>query len=78
MKFCTLITFEKYLYTKDLPPVDLLIRTSNEKRISNFMLWQIAYAEIYFTKTLWPAFSKKELIKAFVDYSKRNRRFGGA
>ena len=69
--------FENYLYTKGLPPVDLLIRTSNEKRISNFLLWQIAYAEIYFTRTLWPAFSKKELRKAFIDYGKRDRRFGG-
>ena len=69
--------FENYLYTKDLPPVDLLIRTSNEKRISNFLLWQISYAEIYFTKTLWPAFSKKDLQKAFLDFAKRDRRFGG-
>lgn len=69
--------FENYLYTKGLPPVDLLIRTSNEKRISNFMLWQISYAEIYFTKTLWPAFSKKDLKKAFIEYAHRDRRFGG-
>ncbi len=70
-------TFENYLYTKGLPPVDFLIRTSNEKRISNFMLWQISYAEIYFTKTLWPAFTKKDLKKALMDYAQRNRRFGG-
>lgn len=70
-------SFENYLYTKGLPPVDLLIRTSNEKRISNFMLWQLAYAEIYFTKTLWPAFRKKDLEKALIDYTKRDRRFGG-
>ena len=70
-------TIEKHLYTKDLPPVDLLIRTSNEKRISNFLLWQISYAELYFTKTHWPAFTKKELDKAILDYSKRDRRFGG-
>ncbi len=70
-------TFENYLYTKNLPPVDLLIRTSNEKRISNFMLWQIAYAEIYFTKTLWPAFTKKDLDKAIEEYNHRQRRFGG-
>ncbi len=70
-------TFENYLYTKGLPPVDFLIRTSNEKRISNFMLWQISYAEIYFTKTLWPAFTKKDLKKALIDYAQRNRRFGG-
>lgn len=68
---------ESHLYTKDLPSVDLLIRTSNEKRISNFLLWQIAYAEIYFTKTLWPMFTKNELKKAILDYSKRDRRFGG-
>ena len=70
-------TIENHLYTKDLPPVDLLIRTSNEKRISNFLLWQISYAELYFTKTHWPAFTKKELDKAILDYSKRDRRFGG-
>lgn len=68
---------ENHLYTKDLPPVDLLIRTSNEKRISNYLLWQISYAEIYFTKTLWPAFSKKDLEKAFIDFSLRDRRYGG-
>lgn len=67
----------RHLYTKELPPVDFLIRTSNEKRISNFLLWQIAYAEIYFTKTLWPMFTKKELKKALDDYAKRDRRFGG-
>lgn len=71
------MTFENYLYTKGLPPIDLLIRTSNEKRISNFMLYQLAYAEIYFTKTLWPAFSKKDLDKAILEYNNRNRRFGG-
>ncbi|MCI5745932.1 MAG: isoprenyl transferase [Erysipelotrichaceae bacterium] len=69
--------FSSYLYTKDLPMVDLLIRTSNEKRISNFMLWQISYAEIYFCKTLWPAFTKSDLDKALKDFSKRKRRFGG-
>ena len=69
--------FESYLYTKDLPPVDLLIRTSNEHRISNFMLWQISYAELYFTKTHWPAFTKHALEKAFIEYTSRDRRFGG-
>lgn len=68
---------EKYLYTKDIPSVDLLIRTSGEMRISNFLLWQIAYAEIYFTKTYWPDFHKKELYEAIFEYQKRNRRFGG-
>ena len=68
---------ESYLYTKDLPPVDLLIRTSGEERISNFMLWQIAYAELYFTKKLWPDFGKTELLKAIGEYQTRNRRFGG-
>ena len=59
-----------------LPDVDLLIRTSGEKRISNFLLWQIAYAELYFTKKLWPDFSKEDLYKAIVNYQKRERRFG--
>lgn len=69
--------FENHLYTKGLPPVDLLIRTSNEQRISNFLLWQISYAELYFTKTHWPAFTKHTLEKAFIEYTKRDRRFGG-
>jgi undecaprenyl diphosphate synthase len=56
--------------------VDLLIRTSGEKRISNFLLWQIAYAELYFTKVLWPDFTKKHLHKALTNYQKRERRFG--
>lgn len=68
---------EDRLYTKELPPLDLLIRPSGEIRLSNFLLWQAAYAELYFCKTYWPAFSKKELEKALVDYTKRNRRFGG-
>lgn len=66
-----------YLYTKDMPPVDLLIRTSNEMRLSNFMLWQISYAELYFTPTYWPDFSKKDLEEAFIEFAKRDRRFGG-
>lgn len=68
--------FEDYLYHK-LPPIDLLIRTSNEQRLSNFMLWQLAYAELVFVKTLWPAFTSKKLEKALQIYAKRNRRFGG-
>jgi undecaprenyl diphosphate synthase len=65
-----------HLYTHNLPNVDLLIRTSGEKRISNFLLWQIAYAELYFTKILWPDFTKKHLHKALTNYQKRERRFG--
>ncbi len=65
-----------HLYTFSLPDVDLLIRTSGEKRISNFLLWQIAYAELYFTDTLWPDFRKENLFKAIVDYQQRERRFG--
>lgn len=68
---------EERLYTKDLPPLDLLIRPSGEIRLSNFLLWQSAYSELYFCKTYWPAFSKKELVKAIVEFNKRNRRFGG-
>ena len=69
-------TIIEHLYTRNLPAVDLLIRTSGEERISNFLLWHIAYAELYFTKTLWPDFKKKDLHKALVDYTKRERRFG--
>ena len=69
--------FEKNLYTKDIPPVDLLIRTSGEMRISNFLLWQIAYAEIIFTKVYWPDFHEKEFYEAIYEYLGRNRRFGG-
>lgn len=68
---------EDNLYTKGLPKLDLLIRTSGEERISNFLLWQLAYAELYFTKTYWPAFGKKELEEAIISYNSRNRRFGG-
>lgn len=68
---------ENNLYTKDNPPLDLLIRTSGEKRISNFLLWQLGYAELYFTDTLWPDFDNKELDKAIIDYQHRERRFGG-
>ena len=66
----------EHLYTHNLPDVDLLIRTSGEKRISNFLLWQIAYAELYFSKVLWPDFSKQNLHKALNSYKKRERRFG--
>ena len=69
-------TINEHLYSRYLPPVDLLIRTSGEKRISNFLLWQIAYAELCFTKTLWPDFSKKDLNKALINFCKRERRFG--
>jgi len=65
-----------HLYTFSLPDVDLMIRTSGEKRISNFLLWQIAYAELYFTDTLWPDFRKENLFNAILDYQKRERRFG--
>ncbi|MBF1010852.1 MAG: isoprenyl transferase [Lachnoanaerobaculum sp.] len=66
-----------YLDTKDLPDPDLLIRTSGELRVSNFLLWQIAYSEFYITDTLWPDFDKEELLKAIESYSHRQRRFGG-
>lgn len=69
-------TIIDHLYTRNLPPVDLLIRTSGEERISNFLLWHIAYAELYFTKTLWPDFTKEDLNEAFRNYYKRERRFG--
>ena len=65
------------LYTRNLPDLDLLVRTSGEMRISNFLLWQIAYSEIYVTETLWPDFRRVDLLQAVVDYQQRNRRFGG-
>ena len=65
------------LYTAGTPDPDLLIRTSGEMRISNFLLWQIAYSELYVTDTLWPDFSRAELLRAILDYQKRDRRFGG-
>lgn len=64
------------LYNPNLPDVDLLIRTSGEKRISNFLLWQIAYSELYFTDTYWPDFDENEFINALIEYKKRERRFG--
>jgi len=69
-------TLSNYLSTKDFPDPDLLIRTSGEYRISNFLLWQIAYTEIYVTETLWPDFGKEDLIKALFNYQSRQRRFG--
>ena len=68
--------FQQYLNTKGVPDPELLIRTSGEHRISNFLLWQIAYSELYFTNTLWPDFRKEDLLKAIIDYQKRERRFG--
>ncbi|OEU79455.1 MAG: isoprenyl transferase [Desulfobacterales bacterium S5133MH4] len=68
--------FSDYLYTQGMPEPDLLIRTSGEMRISNFLLWQIAYSEIFVTQTLWPDFRREELIRILHDYQKRERRFG--
>ena len=67
----------QHLYTAGLPDPDLLIRTSGEMRVSNFLLWQIAYAEIYVTETLWPDFSRARLLEALIDFQKRERRYGG-
>lgn len=69
-------TVNKYLY-QDLPPIDYLIRTSGEVRISNFMLWQLSYAEMYFTEIMFPDFNEERLDEALIEYEKRNRRFGG-
>ena len=69
--------FNSYLYTADLPDVDLLIRTADELRLSNFLIWQTAYAEYYFSKVLWPDFNHNEIDKALLAYSQRQRRFGG-
>jgi undecaprenyl diphosphate synthase len=68
--------FSQFLYTTDMPEPDLLIRTSGEMRLSNFMLWEIAYTEIYITRTLWPSFRKRHLVKAILNYQRRERRFG--
>ena len=68
--------FSKYLYTQGLCDPDLMIRTSGEIRVSNFLLWQVAYTELYFTKTLWPDFKKKDFLLALLDYQRRERRFG--
>ena len=67
----------QHLYTAGLPDPDLLIRTSGEMRVSNFLLWQIAYAEIYVTETLWPDFTRAQLLEALLDFQKRERRYGG-
>jgi undecaprenyl diphosphate synthase len=68
--------FSQYLSTHNIPDPELLIRTSGEQRISNYLLWQIAYAELYFTEVFWPDFKKKNLLEAILDYQKRERRFG--
>jgi len=68
--------FEKHLYTKEFPPVDLLVRTSGEVRISNFLLWQIAYAELQFLDMLWPDFGKEDFFQCIYDYQNKERRFG--
>ena len=68
--------FEQYLDTKNVPDPELVIRTSGEHRISNFLLWQIAYSELYFTNIMWPDFRKKDFINAIIEYQKRDRRFG--
>ena len=69
-------TISNYLYTADMPDPELVIRTSGEQRLSNFLIWQSAYAEFWFTKTLWPDFSKEEFLQAIVDFQTRERRFG--
>ncbi len=69
--------FAEFLYTAGQPDPDLLIRTSGEMRVSNFLLWQIAYAEIWVTETLWPDFRRRHLLEAIVAYQKRDRRYGG-
>jgi hypothetical protein len=66
-----------YLYTEGLPDPDLLIRTSGEMRVSNFLLWQIAYAEMYVSETLWPDFNRARLLEALIEFQKRERRYGG-
>ena len=72
----TIQRFSQYLWTRGIPDPDLLIRTSGEFRISNFLLWQVAYTELYVTETLWPDFDRRELLKAIDDYQSRERRFG--
>ena len=69
--------FEEYLDTAGIPDPDLLIRTSGELRLSNYLLWQLAYSELYVTECLWPDFNKEELLNAIRQYNKRERRFGG-
>jgi len=67
----------RHLYTRGLPDPDLLVRTSGEMRLSNFLLWQVAYSEIWVTETLWPDFTQLDLFQAIIDYQKRERRYGG-
>lgn len=69
-------TFSRFLFTAAMPDPDILIRTSGEYRISNFLLWQMAYTELYFTDVLWPDFSREHLLRAIADYQNRERRFG--
>ena len=69
--------FSSYLDTAEIPDPDLLIRTSGELRLSNYLLWQLAYSEFYFTEVPWPAFNKEELLKAIEKYNGRERRYGG-
>lgn len=71
------VLLQQHLVTKDEPEVDLLIRTSGEQRISNFLLWQVAYAELYFSDVLWPDFNETEFHQAILSYQQRHRRFGG-
>jgi undecaprenyl diphosphate synthase len=71
-------TFRSHLYTPDVPDPDLVVRTSGEMRVSNFLLWQIAYSELYVTEVLWPDFTRDDLLEAVVDYQSRTRRFGGS
>ena len=75
-KYITEKEFESYLMTKNIPDPDLIIRTGNQMRISNFMLWQSAYSELYFSKKLWPEFTKKDLNNAIVEFKKRKRNYG--
>ena len=72
-----MMIFKKFLDTKEIIDPDLLIRTGGEKRLSNFLLWQIAYSELYFCNKLWPDFNKNDLLEAIKEFSKRKRRFGG-
>ena len=69
--------FQSYLDTHDIPDPDLMIRTSGEQRLSNYLLWQLAYSEFYFTDVSWPDFTKEELVRAIEEYNHRHRRFGG-
>ena len=69
-------TLQRHLYTANIPEPDLMIRCGGEKRLSNFLLWQLSYTELYFTKTLWPAFGKKDFLLALYNYTRRMRRYG--